>query len=258
MKTFLAVLGLAALAFAGPVDQPWNLDLDGRIVGGEDTSIEAAPHQVSIQQRSGYHYCGATIISEEWVLTAAHCSQQPIKDYTLRTGSTLVDAGGSLHKLKEIIVHEKYSKNFWGVPTNDIALMRLEKPLVFDDTRQPILLFEQDELSTPGANAVVTGWGWTSRELPKVLQTVQVPIVSKEYCNKAYRSMNGIAKGQICAAIPAGGKDSCQGDSGGPMSIEGRLAGVVSWGKGCGVKDYPGVYTEVAYYRDWIRNQTGF
>jgi len=106
----------------------------------------------------------------------------------------------------------------------------------------------------------VTGWGTLSEGgfgLPNVLHKVTVPVVSDEDCNESY-SGNGysVADSMICAGLPDGGKDSCQGDSGGPF-IAGEpgseeLIGIVSWGIGCARKGYPGVYTEVSYFVDWI------
>ncbi|PSN49650.1 hypothetical protein C0J52_14795 [Blattella germanica] len=96
-----------------------------------------------------------------------------------------------------------------------------------------------------GQVATVSGWGTTSSggsSLPTVLQVVQVPIVDRQQCNSAYSQYGGITARMICAAVENGGKDSCQGDSGGPLVVGGRLAGVVSWGVGCGSPGYPGVY----------------
>ena len=105
----------------------------------------------------------------------------------------------------------------------------------------------------------ISGWGALVEGggAPEVLQTVDVPIVTKSECSKAYQTWGGIPEGQICAAFPAGGKDTCQGDSGGPLVIAGRQAGIVSWGNGCARKGYPGVYTEVAAFRDWVVKHAG-
>jgi len=91
--------------------------------------------------------------------------------------------------------------------------------------------------------------------LPNVLHKVTVPVVGDAKCNDYYSSSNyGIADSMICAGLPDGGKDSCQGDSGGPFihAQEKTLLGVVSWGIGCARPGYPGVYTQVSYFVDWI------
>lgn len=156
--------------------------------------------------------------------------------------------------MAEIIKHEKFSTNIYGVPQNDVALIRLADPFELDEKRQPISLFEAKEESVPGVKATITGWGVTYQggTTSDKLQIVNIPVVSKAECNDAYTSFGGVPAGQICAAYPQGGKDACQGDSGGPLAIDGRLAGIVSWGNGCAKKGYPGVYTEIAAYRDWI------
>lgn len=143
---------------------------------------------------------------------------------------------------------------------NDISVIRLSRDLTLDSTRAVIPLFDQNEESVVGADAVITGWGTLtegSNSLPTILQVVTVPIVSKSYCNSAYSIWGGLPAGQICAAVPEGGKDACQGDSGGPLAIGGRLAGIVSWGNGCARRGYPGAYTEVASYRTWITENSG-
>lgn len=228
----------------------------GRIVGGQNTTIENAPYQISLQAY-GSHNCGGSIISKEWIITAGHCSGGSASSYKIRAGSTHHNKGGSLYNVVKVIRHENYDTNSNGLPLDDIALMRVEEPFKFDETRQPIPLYNLGEESIPGAISVITGWGNTFQGYPDQLHTVNVPIVSKAQCNENYKSYGGIPDNQICAAYPEGGKDACQGDSGGPLVIDGRLSGVVSWGYGCARPGYPGVYTEVASYRSWIRENSG-
>lgn len=241
--------------------EPLNQYPTGRIVGGKPTTIKNVPYQVSLQyDYVGSHYCGASIIAENWVLTAAHCMRgRSLK--SLRVHAGIDDLGaksGSVHQIEEAIIHENFSTSSNGVPRNDIALIRVKEAFKFDETRQPVPLFNDNEESKSGSYAVITGWGETkTRRAPTVLQIAKVPIVTKKECNDAYQRLGGLPEGQICAAYPEGGVDSCQGDSGGPLVIEARQAGIVSWGNGCGYPGYPGAYTEVASYRDWIRKNTG-
>ena len=187
------------------------------------------------------------------MVTAGHCVGSPADYLTVRAGSSLKGQGGSVHQVQKVVRHEKYVTNNYGIPVNDVALLRVKEPFQFDNTRKPINLFEQDEEAAGGVKSVITGWGNTGKGSPIQLQTVTVPIVTKELCDKAYKSYGGLPKGQICAAYyNEGGKDACQGDSGGPLTIEGRLAGIVSWGNGCAKPFFPGVYTEVAAFREWI------
>ncbi|XP_043520577.1 trypsin 5G1-like [Frieseomelitta varia] len=260
MFTQLCLLALLAVAAANPFLRPAlnPLSPTGQIVGGTDVKIEEVPHQVLLQAL-GFGFCGGSIISEQWVVTAGHCMSYPADWITVVAGTTTKSSGGSSHKVEEIIVHEKYVTNMYGVPENDVAVLRVKTPFRLDKTRQPIKIFKQNEESVAGIRATITGWGATREggSTSDVLQSVDVPIVSKSSCNDAYKSYGGLPAGQICAAVPNGGKDACQGDSGGPMTIGGRLAGLVSWGYGCARAGYPGVHTEVAAFSDWIVSKTG-
>jgi trypsin len=174
-------------------------------------------------------------------------------------GSSTTKSGGSLHRVTEIVRHEGYRTNMYGIPENDVAVLKLETSIELSEIAQPVELFSVNEEAFEGVLSTITGWG-SVREggsAPEILQSVNVPIVAKVECSKAYKSWGGLPDGQICAAYPTGGKDACQGDSGGPLVINGRLAGIVSWGNGCARKGYPGVYTEVASVRKWINKNVG-
>ncbi|XP_031781824.1 trypsin-3-like [Nasonia vitripennis] len=227
----------------------------GRIVGGRETSIEEHPWQVSLQV-SGFHFCGGSIISEDTILTAGHCTvNYPASMMSVRVGSSKTSSGGALHEVQKVVRHENYRTGFYGAPENDVAVLKLKSSIVLGKTSRPIPLFDAKENAPEGVLSTISGWGNLQEggNAPAVLHTVDVPIVSKTDCSKAYEPWGGIPQGQICAAFPAGGKDTCQGDSGGPLVIAGRQAGIVSWGNGCARKGYPGVYTEIAAVREWIR-----
>lgn len=238
---------------ASPLHFRFRAKLDGRIVGGEATTIDQVPYQVSFQFLDD-HFCGASIISKEWIVTAGHCVEHESKWYTVRSGSTNNAEGGNIHTVDKIIQHEGYGADSNGVPFNDIALVHVVEPFVFDETCKAIELFDINEEAIAGATAVVTGWGHTGELYPDILQIVEVPIIPKDEC---YLDCTRVPSGQICAGYAEGGKDSCQGDSGGPLAIDGRLAGIVSWGLGCAEAGNPGAYTEVAAYRAWIKEKSG-
>lgn len=147
--------------------------------------------------------------------------------------------------------------NGHGLPENDIAALRLKVPIAFGKTVQPVKSFDLNEESVEGVLSTISGWGSTREGglTSEVLNAADVPIVSKKTCSEAYKNYGGVPEGQICAAYPD--RDTCQGDSGGPMVISGRQAGIISWGLGCARLDYPGVYTEVAAFRDWLSKNVG-
>ncbi|XP_012283092.1 trypsin-3 [Orussus abietinus] len=261
MSKLLVIAALVTIAAADPI--PWvsrssPKSPQGKIVGGTEVSIEEVPYQV-VFMVSGMSTCGGSIISREWVVTAAHCMGYPKFMYTLRAGSNRANNGGTKHALAKVIIHEDYKIDADGIPEHDIALVKVKTPFTFDSTRRPISLYNLNEEVEDGANSVITGWGVTSidGQGSDILHTVNVPIISKQDCKEAYSSQRGLPEGQICAAYPDGGQDACQGDSGGPLVVAKRLAGVVSWGNGCAIPGYPGVYSEVAYYRSWIARNSG-
>jgi len=155
-------------------------------------------------------------------------------------------------ELSKIIQHEGYNAN---TISNDISLLKFATPLTMDDYVQGIALPEAGH--TASGECIVSGWGTTSEggSSPDLLMKVSVPIVTDDECRDAY-GQSEIEDSMICAGVPEGGKDSCQGDSGGPFACSETgstyLAGVVSWGYGCARPSYPGVYTEVSYFVDWI------
>lgn len=231
----------------------------GRIVGGRETTIEEHPWQVSIQVL-GFHYCGGSIISKNVILTAGHCTvSYPAESMSVRVGSSQSALGGVLHEVAEIVCHENYKTSLLGIPRNDIAVLKLKTTIELSKSAQPVSLYNLNETAIEGVLSTISGWGSLEEggSTIDVLRTVDVPIVTKKDCSKAYWIWGGIPDGQICAAFPDGGKDTCQGDSGGPLVIAGRQAGVVSWGYGCARKRYPGVYTEIASFRNWIKENAG-
>lgn len=259
MLRLTALLAFVALVAANPITNQtvhhFVQRMDGRIVGGEETTIEAAPYQVSLQH-NGRHFCGGSIISKNWVVTAGHCTDFPASGYLIRSGSTNVNSGGSVHRVQQVIRHENYGSDRHGIPSNDVALLRVvdSDAFQFNNARKPISLYQGSPDALVNKYGLITGWGTTETgKLPLRLRKVSVPIISRPSCNEAYREVGGIPQWEICAGVAKGGKDSCQGDSGGPFVVNGKLVGIVSWGMGCGTPKYPGVYTDVSHYGSWIK-----
>jgi secreted trypsin-like serine protease len=237
-----------------------------RIVGGFPIEIREAPWQVSLQTVSGRHFCGGSILNADWVLTAAHCMVD------LRERDLVVVAGradlrqvdsGQRRMVEEIIRYPRYEKPEEG---KDIALLRLASPLTLNGVTVAAIALVDGELAergvaSPGKVARVSGWGtlFSGGPLPSKLQLVSVPIVTNQEARKRYPT---VTDDQLAAGyLGSGGKDSCQGDSGGPLTVEERgiryLAGVVSWGRGCALPDFPGMYARVSSFSDWIQEETG-
>lgn len=171
--------------------------------------------------------------------------------------------------IEKNIVHERYrtnDRNYY----NDIALIRLAESIEYTYFVKPICLPIVSNLGTKtnytNYRFTVAGWGRTeSDKLSDVLMKVNLIGVSKRDCNYVYNQINKtITDNQLCAGTEAG-KDSCQGDSGGPLMGFARLrrktapfyyiTGVVSYGVGCGVEGWPGIYTRIGAYVSWIRSK---
>ncbi|XP_058790792.1 trypsin-like [Phymastichus coffea] len=234
----------------------------GLLAADGHADIKEVPYQAIIIYRDR-PICGGAIISEHHILTAAHCLLWGPSEYQVRLGSNLRDHEGSLHDIREHRLHELYyeDRDYQAsprkVPVNDLAIIELSESIDFDYRRQAIKLYDYMEDVGVGAEALVTGWyvykhNFSAEHLTtKVVQTLDMSL-----CNKAYEDIGGVPAGQICAGYPGSpGRTGCLGDSGGPLVVNGRLAGILSWGNGCMKARYPGLYTEIAYYRDWIERK---
>ncbi|XP_050503483.1 trypsin alpha-like [Diabrotica virgifera virgifera] len=230
--------------------------LDGRIVGGKDANITSFPYQVSLR-RSAQHACGGSIFHPYYILTAAHCVSNTARTYTIRAGSNYSNRGGTVMKVCSVHVHQNYSAD---TMINDIAILKLCSPLSFSECILPIALPRSTDKVPVKQMGIVSGWGFQAEEgeVSDVLQMVEVPIITNEKCQSLYME-EIVTNGMLCAGyLGSGGKDACQGDSGGPFRVNGKLFGIVSWGYGCAQPFYPGVYTNVAAYRKWIKSITKY
>jgi len=237
---------------------------DDKVIGGEEVSITEYPWQVSLISSYG-HFCGGSIISRRSVITAAHCiAKEENPDFELfirvRVGSSSRKSGGILKLVKKAIIHPDYEK--FAPFDADIALLILWFPLVYNKYVQPIALPQQNEELVDDETVVVSGWGVSSNSsysLPENLVAASVQVIDLDVCRDRYdKSFSLISDNMICAGIlDIGGIDACQGDSGGPLALLTGKApvvhGVVSWGFGCALAKYPGVYTRVSSYVDWIK-----
>ncbi len=281
LASLLSIAGLA-VALQAPALAGDDTEM---IVGGTPAPDGKYPFQVRIygSPADAIGFCGGSIIDAQWVLTAAHClmdSQAVTVGFgsTDRTKTTKIDS-------EKIIIHPAYLSG----QKADIALIKLKSPIpnapaigLTDASKDLTLL-------APGSKATVTGWGaiWDMQafhnaldvmagrrtiserrlldrmelEAPVKLHEVDIEVIDPQACKATYQSLQvpafSIGETEICATGPSGGKDSCFGDSGGPLfaAAEGGKfvqVGVVSWGPQCGNPLYPGVYTRVSSFSDWI------
>lgn len=256
-----------------PSKQKPSVDSYGKIVGGSDAQKGAFPWQVMFWDYKRRSFCGGALLNERWIITAAHCfsvtsrdpnNQPPPPEVRLgRYDQSLPDEETQfVTKIAEVRKHPGFNKETFD---NDIALVKLEDHVPFNDFIKPICLgpsFEDFEEIFYKHRTLklghVTGWGQLKEggPQPKFLQEIRVPIVPQASCRSS-TSFN-VSNNMFCAGYTqeiVG--DACKGDSGGPFVAvhEDRwyLLGIVSWGEGCGRSGKYGFYTKVINYLDWIK-----
>ncbi|KAB1276772.1 Anionic trypsin [Camelus dromedarius] len=262
----LLILAFVGAAVAVPTDD------DDKIVGGYTCAENSVPYQVSLN--SGYHFCGGSLISDQWVVSAAHCYKSRIEVRLGENNIDVVEGTEQFISAAKVIRHPSY--NSWTLD-NDILLIKLSSPAVLSTRVSTLAL--PTACAAAGTQCLISGWGntlssggsaleyhlqsWPDPRFPfldlflilkvnypELLQCLDAPLLSQAECEASYPGQ--ITDNMVCAGFLEGGKDSCQGDSGGPVACNGELQGIVSWGYGCAQKNKPGVYTKVCNYVDWI------
>ncbi|XP_067420058.1 suppressor of tumorigenicity 14 protein isoform X2 [Emydura macquarii macquarii] len=241
-----------------------------RIVGGLNSEVGEWPWQVSLHVKGQGHICGASLVSDKWLVSAAHCfqdtSQIRYSDATLWTAFLGLhdQSNRNSEKVQERSIKRIISNTLFNDYTYDydIAVLELQSPVTFTTTVRPICLPDSTHDFPAGKDIWVTGWGATSEggAGATILQKAEIRVINQTMCNTLMTGQ--ITPRMMCVGVLTGGIDACQGDSGGPLvSVESNsrlfLAGVVSWGDGCAQRNKPGIYTRVSKLRDWIRQQTG-
>lgn len=245
-----------------------------RVVGGMPASLGAYPWIVALGYRNPDNaqnpkwLCGGTMITDKHILTAGHCVYNRNDLYIARVGehdlyNKTDGASPEDIPLVKAKIHEDYSSVKY---TNDIAILTLSKK-PDNDSVVPICLPHSEPYRSNTFlryQPFVAGWGALYFHGPSsnVLRVASIPVVDNSACKRAYENQTIIDDRILCAGWPQGGKDACQGDSGGPL-MYGKSAGevdityyqigVVSYGFRCAEQGYPGVYTRVTNFIDWIQ-----
>jgi len=238
-----------------------------RIVGGRPADPDEWPWLAALVHKSGRgsgQYCGATLISDTHVLTAAHCLA-PFKreDILVKLGEYDFEKEGETQDQTFTVQSMKNHENYNDVTyENDIAIMKLDRPAILSNSVWPICLPPASERFT-NRRAFVIGWGtiYFGGPVSSTLQEVNVRVWEPSECKKNYATLDrNVLDTMLCAGET--NRDSCQGDSGGPLNCMSQttrkweLCGVVSWGARCAEPDFPGVYTKVTEYLSWISNNS--
>ncbi|KAM3612100.1 uncharacterized protein V6R79_002594 [Siganus canaliculatus] len=238
-----------------------------RIVGGEVVIPGDIPWQAALIERpSGVLFCGGSILSERWVITAAHCLVEVQGSFFIRVGEHNIHLHEDTeqdHEVLEKHMHPRYNPSV-SLYNHDIALLYLSTPINFSTTVRPICMgpwaFTETvvKVSSP---ATVSGWGRTRflGSTSESLQKVEVPYTDQTECKES--SSARITSVMFCAGYYDVAKDACQGDSGGPHANLFHdtwfLTGIVSWGEECAQVGKYGVYTRVSLYQNWIEHVMG-
>jgi secreted trypsin-like serine protease len=295
MRSFTGPI-LAAVVAVGLVAPAAAAITSEFVVGGKTAAEDSWPWQVRLLDAfdTNTGFCGGSFITEQWILTAAHCLVQDDE-----VATSVVVGYGSIYQSKlqmigseAVFVHPDYLEGYVA----DIALIKLEAPVPGAQWIEIATPDREAGLTTPGSKLTVTGWGsvwdfagfedsaWlrdgrkmvsprgllSSGELlsPDQLREVEIQLIDADECNASYEAFGEalgsdsyvVAGTEICAGAPEGAKDSCYGDSGGPLvapadNTQGYVqVGIVSWGVQCGNPALPGIYSRISQFYDWVKD----
>lgn len=227
------------------------------IVGGAEVDPSALETSHIVYFEGG---CAGSVIADKWILTAAHC--EPIIDKYATAGNLNLRSKERFNLfVKQTHIHPEYNAQTFS---HDIALVELKYPIHFENMEIKSIALLTPELVAegaidPGVLGIAMGWGslMENGKFSNSLMLAELPIISHKVANSAEVYDGMVDFSMIAAGYPKGEKDTCQGDSGGPFTVKGPtgqpiLAGIISWGIGCGRTNRYGVYSNVAIGYPWI------
>jgi secreted trypsin-like serine protease len=239
-----------------------------RIIGGEDATLGQFPWQGSLQYFFFGHICGLSILSENFVVTAAHCVEAVGEDpnsISVKVGITNLNDRGQEVDVKAIYKHEDYDNT---KIINDIAILELATPLQLNENVQAITIGVGRTPVADENGCRISGWGSTDANgffYPDDLQWLDVTFYDDAKCAEMWAAdpeAYYTDDVHLCAGTESG-DNACFGDSGGPIvceTVEGGafLFGATSFGGNvCGKPEWPDVWTELPFFIDWIEDKTG-
>ena len=265
-----ALLCLVALMGSAQAEEAFDKFIEKHfIIGGQPVERNTYPWMVALTYNVNAdlvqrQFCGGTVIADQWVLTAAHCLFDRNGDTVSADAFKVAINAANLNDedvpeltVANLFIHPSYIHNSEN-PHSDIALIELAQ----SSGITPVTLSTKPTDVLIGLQATTIGWGAVDNSdaanplFPVWLHSVDVPIVSLEVCNSPESYAGNILPNQLCAGLAEGGRDSCVGDSGGPLiaTYEGvvQQVGVVSFGFGCALPNFYGIYTDVPYFIGWI------
>ncbi|CAF1095147.1 unnamed protein product [Rotaria sordida] len=244
-----------------------------KIVGGESAVDSSWGWAISLQKNNG-HFCGGAIVSPLHIITAAHCvtnSTDIIRNAVVVTAIDILSQSTSstaqVRSIVSVFSHPNYNDDS---KVNDIAVLRLDRPLTISYeggtarlcVPRVVPMNMSNKYPVSDSSLVAIGWGVLASGSTSIPSNLHLQQVTLQAMSSNHRMCVDTSNNQVqfCAAVIGGGKDTCQGDSGGPlMYFESKtrqwvLAGVTSFGRGCGLPDYAGVYARTSAYYDWLRS----
>lgn len=241
--TFIALTILAVTLAAAR-----DIERSGKIVGGVSVSIASRPFQVSLRDLSNAYFCGGAILSNRWVLSAAHCVIGKTDTSVLVVaGTSTLTSGGAFYTSSKVICHPNYAFSSFGY---DIAMIKTAANIAFNANVAPANL--PMAAAGGGVSAVVSGWGQTSTYGPGSTQLLAITVTTMtnaDCSNYVY----GLTTDSICTLNQAS-KGICVGDSGSPLTANNTLVGVAALVYGSCASGYPDGYIRVYDYLSWISN----